>query len=85
MVADPISLDTVIKDFKGASTENLFSADDQLKILQNQKPTVKKVTKKNLNEAIQYALMTGAEIELSKDTKNNFNKMLSHFNKYFGK
>lgn len=74
------SLADVNHNWKRIEIENLFSEKERLTIQNLCYPEETKVNKKLFNRAIQELLVAGRKIEISKETFENFNKLLSFLN-----
>lgn len=77
------TLKNVHADFDGYTTENLFTDDDQKKIIANYKNGGGEIGKKDINLAIQQLFIQGEKIELSEKTKENFKRVFEFIKSKF--
>lgn len=77
------TLKDVDNNFDTFTTEKLFSDEDIIKIQQYRFPTSISYKKKEFNVSIQQLLLDNKDIELSKETKDNFQKVFKFIKQKF--
>jgi AAA15 family ATPase/GTPase len=75
--------ESIDKNWKKYGSEKLFTEDDKNHLLRSIYPDANSFSKKLFNRAIQELYMTNKEINLSKETKENFERVLSFLESKF--
>lgn len=76
------TLSDIDETWKGKSTEDLFTEEDQLNIIHCSFQNEEKYNKSKFNAALQQLFIDGAVIELSEATKDNFKKVFDFIDKH---
>jgi len=71
------TLDDIDSTWKNFTTEDLFTQDDQLKVIHVLFPDETKYNKSKFNTSIQELFITGKKLTFEKQTKDNFQKILN--------